>query len=350
MFGRTLRGRTEPFRSGNEARRVLSRINYEEDALEDIKRSLSRLMKERPVEVYAIALDLLRASRKRPLPKVIAEGVEGIARSAVRNSLLDPLLGPWTTEMGAKHGDYLQLINYHHRCSIELLEFLVTEAVIKSMGTEWIWYNTRCGVCTLVLDSFVVPSAALGTAKLPAKWWVTYWETVIASVRESPCEKLFNSGHIWDSTFQALAIECPTCHRAVAKEFPLFKEKILNAVTKIIDGVRITFVDRYVCQGVNSASNRSSWRLCCTWVVHSLVYNFAFTSAFQSNYLCIIVVSAFSYCVLMSWSPLPVVRFCSTFLCAHRPSLYIISFPTLEEVRPRYLGVLLVCVVRAHSW
>ena len=242
-----------------EAERVLLEISHEENALEDIKRSLSHLMKESPVEVYAIVLDLLRAPQKS-LPSVIIEGVKELARSAARNSLRDPPLDTWSTEMNVGEEDYSRFTAYRTRCRDRLLEFLATGEFIRTTGTAWIWYDTRCGVCSLASERVIVPDAALETEKYQVKWWVTCLERIMASVREFPCEKPFKRKRIWNSTLQELKVECPTCHMAAVEEFPLFKEELLSAVTKVIDGVRIQFVG-YVCLEANSASNRSSWRL-----------------------------------------------------------------------------------------
>ena len=74
MFWRTLRNYTEPFKSRHEARKVPLRLGYKENTLEDIERTLSYLMGERPVEVYSITLDL--RTRDRPLPEAIVKGVK----------------------------------------------------------------------------------------------------------------------------------------------------------------------------------------------------------------------------------------------------------------------------------
>jgi len=239
---KTTRDLSEPFKTSRDARRVLLRMSYDDEALGDIERSLSYLINQSPVEVYAIALDLLRDPRK-PLPREIANGMERIARIAGRNSLRDPPLGVWTTGMHIKQDDYIRFTDYHLWCRIRLAQFLATADLIKKTGDEWIWYNTRCGVCPLTPTSIVVPTAALGAGKRPATWWVTYWEKVVALVGECPSEDPFTDGHIWDSTLRGLAKECPTCHETAAKEFPHFKDKLVNMITDIIDGVRMPFDD-----------------------------------------------------------------------------------------------------------
>ncbi|KAF9644829.1 hypothetical protein BDM02DRAFT_3190234 [Thelephora ganbajun] len=235
---KALSGHQEPFKSCDEARKILWRINWNEAALDSVKYSLSRLMRERPVEVYSIVLDLLRAP-PQPFPREIARGVEGMARSAARNSLLDPPLGAWTTEVNIRLDDYIRFTTYHLRCGVRLLEFLATEDLIKKTGTEWIWYNTRCGVCPTTAKSIVVPAAALGTAKYPATWWVTYWERVVASVGEFPCEKPFKNERIWDSTLRDLARECPACHKEAAREYPIFRKKLIDLIAEITNGVEL---------------------------------------------------------------------------------------------------------------
>jgi len=199
-------------------------------------------MKDKPVEVYAIALDLLRAPGNI-LPRDVARGVEDMARSAARNSLLDPPLGIWTTEMNIELDDYNRFTAYHFRCRGRLLVFLVTGDTVKNTGTDWVWFNTRCGVCPLTLKSIVVPIAVLGKGKYPATWWVKYWERIVTSVGDSPCEKPFIDEAIWNTTLHALAKKCPTCHEAAVREFPLFREKLVKMVTKIIENVRIPCVD-----------------------------------------------------------------------------------------------------------
>ena len=228
------RGHTQPSRSSAEARKVLSKFNYEQNTLEDVKHVLSYLMEERPAEAYAIALDLLRA----PHPSVIAEDLGNIARTAARNSLLNPPLNNCIAER-----DYIRLAAYRFRCSIALLQSLATGETIKSMGTDWTWYDARCGVCPLVPESVVAEVAILGSAKPPTAWWATYWETVFVSFGQFPSEKSPEIKYIRNSTLQALKKACPTCHEAAEKEFPTFEEKLISAVAKIIDRVHIPIAD-----------------------------------------------------------------------------------------------------------
>ena len=68
----------------------------------------------------------------------------------------------------------------------------------------------------------------------------------VSCVADSPCEKAFEGEHVWRPLIQALAEECPTCHEVAAREFPLFKEKLLKIVTDIVNSVRIHSVDRLV--------------------------------------------------------------------------------------------------------
>ena len=79
-----LHGNDKPSKTSHEAQRNLCNAEYNKVMLEHIGYPLSRLLKESPVEVYAIALDLLRDTRK-PLPREFTERVENIARSAARS-------------------------------------------------------------------------------------------------------------------------------------------------------------------------------------------------------------------------------------------------------------------------
>ena len=236
---KTFRDYTGPFESAGEAREVLSKTSFNELTVEDIKRSLSYLMEERPIETYGIALDILRASDKTR--GFFVRDVEDIVRSAARKSLHDPL-PPWSTETDVAFTDYVRLISYHARCAIRLLEFFTTGGFIKKTGTEWVWYNTRCDVCPPTSNKIVVQGEMLEKAR-PTMWWAGYWEKIVTSVRDSPCEELVEKQYIWNSTLQALAKDCPTCHEVAEREFPLFKAKLVLEITKIINGVRIRFVD-----------------------------------------------------------------------------------------------------------
>jgi len=240
---KTLRSLEEPFKSSHEARKVLLKLTSEDD-LEDIKFSLSHLMKEKPVEVYAIVVELLRAPRKRALPQVITEGVEEMARLAARKSLPNPLeLGGWHDKMNIGSLDYSQLARYHFRCKHRPADIFWTGSFLKSAGTKWVWCNTRCGVCPPAPESFEVRDEVLGITEYPPKWWVEYWKKVLASVKEFPCGGAFEDGSIRNDTLQTLARMCPTCYEAAAKELPLFEGQLLSVVAKVIDGVRV-FVDR----------------------------------------------------------------------------------------------------------
>ena len=189
-------------------------------------------------------------------------GMQDIARLAARNSLLNPPLGTQTAEMGIKFElDYIRFTTYHRRCELGLIKFLVTTRFPETMGTEWVWYDTRCGVCPLTSKRFMVPGETREITRHTAMWWVTYLERIVPSVGDCPCEELFDEKQeIWDSILRTLAKDCPICHEAARKEFPLFREKLQVAITKIINNVGIHFVDRDVCQGANSRSNRSNWR------------------------------------------------------------------------------------------
>lgn len=253
---KALRGR-EPFKSSDEAREVLLGIRCKKSTLEVIKLSLSYLIKERPVEVYAIVLELLRAP-PRSLPKKVVKGLKEIAGLAARNSLLDYPLGSWTIGMNIEQEDYRRFTTYRRQCSVRLVQLLEMRNMAENMGTHWIWYNTRCGVCSRTSNSVAVSGTVLGAAKYPVVWWVTYWERVVASVADFPCEKPFEDEHMWNSTLQALARECPTCYEAAAREFPQFRGKLVEAITKLIDNVRTSFVDRCICREANFAYDRSS--------------------------------------------------------------------------------------------
>ena len=208
--------------------------------LDEIRQTLSRKTNSL-VEAYAVALELLRAPCK-PLTRGVIKGVEDIVRSLARDSLREPALGTWATEMPIKHDDYTRFTSYHRRCRVRLIEFLATGELIKATGNEWIWYNTECGVCPIVSQSNVMSSATLGIEKYPAAWWVTYWERVVAAAGETPCEGPFEDKNIWGGTLRALKRECPVCHEAAENEFPIFRAKLVNKITEIINGVRIPFI------------------------------------------------------------------------------------------------------------
>ena len=212
---------------------------HDDFVVEEIRRALSGVHKS-PLESYAIALELLRAPAK-PLTRGVIKGVEDIARAYARESLRDGELGSWALEMPVKHDDFGRFTSYHRRCRIRLVEFMATGELIKATGSDWVWYNTRCGVCPIVVRSNVISSTALGVQKDPALWWVRYWERVVAAVGETPCEGPFEDESIWGDTLRALARECTLCHEAAAREFPVFRGRLVDVVANIIDGVRITF-------------------------------------------------------------------------------------------------------------
>ena len=252
----------ESFKTRDDARKGLQDVDYNKTTLEHIIHSLSDLLEEKPVQVYAIALDLLRDT-PNPLPREFAKSVEDIAHHAARSSLLYRQLGPWTPETQVKKDDYDRFVGYHLQCKLRLVESLRTQELIENTGSNWIWYNTRCGVCRLIPDSFIIQNEALGAGKRPAAWWVTYLERTASRVADSPCEKAFESEHIWTDLMRDLGEKCPTCYEAAVREFPIFKEKMLGVVTKIVNSVCIHFIDLLVDQKVNCASNRLSWRSSC---------------------------------------------------------------------------------------
>ena len=193
-----------------------------------------------------------------------------MARSAARRSLLDRQLDTWTPGTQIKKDDYERFINYHGQCRVRLVASLGTKELIKNTGSHWIWYNTRCGVCRLTLNSFIVPNKALGVGKCPTAWWVTYLERTVLRVADSPCEKAFESEHIWRDLMLDLEKKCPKCYEAAAGEFPIFKENLLGMVTKIVNSVCIRFIDLFVVQKVYCMSNRLSWRSSCN--IHRLTF------------------------------------------------------------------------------
>ena len=235
-------GNVEPFKTSHEARRDLRKVDYCKITPEHIRRSLSHLLREDPVEVYVITLDLLRSPHK-PLPTEFTEDVEDIARSAARSSILNRQLDTWTPEMFAKKDDYERFIDYYRQCRARLVASLVTGELMESMGTHWIWYNTGCGECPPIPKSNVASNRELEVGKHPATWWVAYWERTVTTVGDLPCEKAFENEGIWESILRVLATECPECHATAASEFPLFKEKLSEVVAKIINSVRTLFID-----------------------------------------------------------------------------------------------------------
>ena len=237
---KAFRGNAEPFKTSHEARRDLWKVDYRKITPEHVKRSLSHLLREDPVKVYAITLDLLRSPHK-PLPTEFVEGMEDIARSAARSSLLDRRLDTWTPEMHIEKDDYERFIDYHRQCRVQLVASLVTGELTKNMDSHWIWYNTGCGVCPLIPKGNVVSNRALEVGKHPPTWWVTCWERAVTTVGDSPCEKTLETERIWESILRALETECPECHETAARQFPLFKEKVSEMVAKIVNDVRTPY-------------------------------------------------------------------------------------------------------------
>lgn len=190
-------------------------------------------MEERPVEVYAVALGLLRDYRQT-LPGTIAKGLEDMARSAARNSLRDPL--PSTAEMNINPDDHARLTRYNRRCRLRLVGSLATGDLIKRTGAEWIRRDAKCEVCPSVSGE---PSAALGITEHPETWRARYWKGITASIGEFPCEESFGNDQIWNSTLQILEKECPRCYKTAEEEYPRFKQKAIQVITEIIDEVSI---------------------------------------------------------------------------------------------------------------
>lgn len=214
--------RKEPFKSNKEARIVLSKIDWDESVLESAKRLLSDLMTKRPFEVYAVALHLLRDPYKA-IPETIAKGLEDIARSAARNSLRDPRIKSWKAGMNVEPDVFNEYTSYYIRCDIDLIKLLM--GLMKETDPERIWYDPGCKLCH--------------NTKQSPTWWANYWGGLLASVGECPCEEPFKDNRIWNSTLEVLKLECPTCYKTAKERYPRFKEKVIQMVTDIIDGVSI---------------------------------------------------------------------------------------------------------------
>lgn len=240
MNSKELRNLQEPFKTSLKARKVLLKLTYKKDALADLKFSLSHLIEEKPVEVYTIAVDLLRRPRKR-LPKVVAEGIKEISLLAARNSLCDPLaFSDWTA---MEYRDYHQLASYRLQCKVGSGKILFTGSFLESVGTKWVWYNTTCGVCLPGHERFVpVRPGELGITKCPPEWWVDYLEEVAVSVGDLPRGGPFENKSICNRTLQNLARLCPTCYKVAVKQLPIFESKLSSAITEILHEVRV-FVD-----------------------------------------------------------------------------------------------------------
>ena len=280
----------------DDALKGLRDVDYSKTTLEHITYSLSYLLGENPVQAYAIALELLRDTRKPP-SREFAKGVEDIARRAARSSLLDRQLDPWTPEMQVEKDDYDRFVDYRLQCRLRLVGSLRTQELVKNTGSNWVWYNTRCGVCRPIPDSFIILDEVLEVGKCPAAWWVTYLERTVSRVADSPCEKAFESEHVWSDLMEDLEEECPKCHKVAAREFPFFKEKLLGMVTKIVNGVRIHFIDwplsktkRLIVYLTGRAGNQAvifvvCLLLSCTWTFYYyFISDFAFISASKSNH------------------------------------------------------------------
>ena len=170
--------------------------------------------------------------------------MENIARFAARSSLLDRQLDAWTPGIQIKKDDYERFLNYHDQCRVRLVASLAVEGLMQQTGSRWIWYSTGCRVCHLTPKSHVTPTTVPRTGKCPTTWWVKYLERTIPCVGDSPCERAFESEHIWKSIMWVLAKECPTCHGTAVREFPLFKKRLLKMVTKIVDSVCTLLIRR----------------------------------------------------------------------------------------------------------
>ena len=222
----------EPFETCRSAQRVLLKPGCNENELRHIGQTLSPLLRRDPGEVYAIALSVLRVSRKPlPLPVEIAKGVEDVVRSAAHLTLRYPPLVSRPTGMGSEQDDYIRLTDYRLACQLRLTQFLLTGELMESTGGDWVWYKPRCGVC--------VVGAQHSTA-----WWMMYLRKVAVIIGEFPCEEAFEDKYcIWETEMKDLKTKCRMCYRMATNEYPDFKEKLLKAVAEVLDSVRIPFVD-----------------------------------------------------------------------------------------------------------
>lgn len=234
------------FKTIEEARKALLKINSDETAFRDFSRLLSTLMKETPLEVYAFASELLRDPQK-PLQGGVEKGVEDIARSAARNALCNPQLGTWTSRTNIESDDYDRFTSYHRRCSDRLVQLLETGDLIENAGTDWIWHSGRCESCSHTPET---SNVVLKITKQPTTWWAKYWGGVIASVRDRPCKESFENDQTWDSTLETLELECPTCYETAKEQYPRFKQKVVQMITVIIDRVRIHFSTALPARGL----------------------------------------------------------------------------------------------------
>lgn len=256
MAGKVLRDRKEPPREFPLGKDLDGR------ALERLRVFFSDCIKERPIEVYADILTLLRGPCKFAT-REFKDGLEDIARSAARNSLRDFRLArepPKKAEVNIRYSDYLLFIDYHERCGLRLHQFLGTERLIKETDSaNCVWYNPKCGVCDrLTGENFFVPVPAPRDGNYPATWWVEHWKIVIAAVGARPCEETFAEDPSWASTLQALKIKCPACHKRAKEEYPRFKQKAVEKIANLINGVRGHPTGVLTCPTANCASNRSN--------------------------------------------------------------------------------------------
>lgn len=235
----------KPFKTGDEARNLLSKIAYERDEnmLDFIRYSLSHLIEERPSEAYSIAIDM-RQSPRGTVETVVARSLEDIARAAARNSLLHPPPDPWAPWMGIKLAVYDRFTDYRSRCLTRLLKEFEAGRVARIVGIEWVWYSPTCATCPIwPRDRWDRDSPQPGLVApdrvYPTVWWARYWERLLYSVDDFPCEKPFKYQLIRDVTMRELAQECPKCHKKAVKEFPRFRKILVNEVTTIVDEVCI---------------------------------------------------------------------------------------------------------------
>ena len=231
-------------RTSDEARNILSEIDYERDErmLDFIWYSLSYLIEESPLEAYSIALDMLKSPRGT-IETAVASGIQNIARAAARNSLFHPPPDPWEPQMGIELADYKRFIDYRPRCVTILLHIFRVGRVPFAAGTEWVWFSPKCGVCPMLSkDKCDRPQPGLLGSRprvYPTVWWAGYWQRLLCSLDDFPCEKAFMDRFIWDVTMRELSQECSECHKKAVKQFPRFRKIIVGEISAVLDDVCI---------------------------------------------------------------------------------------------------------------
>lgn len=309
MAGKVLRDRKEP------AREFPLGKNLDGHALERLRVFFSDRIKERPVEVYADILTLLRGPCKSAT-REFKDGLEDIARSAARNSLRDFRLvrePPKKTEVNIRYIDYLLFIEYHEWCSLRLHQFLGTEKLIKETDSaDCVWYNPKCGVCDpFTGENFFVPVPAPKNGNYATTWWVEHWKKVIAAVGERPCEETFANDPNWAPTLQALKKKCSACHQRAKEEYPRFKQRVAEKITNLINDVRSRSIDM-LTKTLTVHLTGPIRDPALTFVAHIVLSTFpphlgCFIGFLVSPYLRHCNTSIYSPSHVLSQSPLPVV-------------------------------------------